>query len=81
MLARLSDPRAVEGLTKALRNPDSRFERHAALALGQIGDPAAPRWLVFSSTATTRAFVTRQRPLSVCCTIGAGSSADKLVPV
>ncbi|HWK10695.1 MAG TPA: HEAT repeat domain-containing protein [Vicinamibacterales bacterium] len=40
-LARSNDHRAVDGLTTALGDVDARVRRRAALALGQIGDPAA----------------------------------------
>lgn len=40
-LARSHDRRAVAALSAALRDSDSEVQRHAAQALGEIGDPAA----------------------------------------
>lgn len=40
-LARLGDPRAVDPLVSALRDPDWRVRRKAAWALGVLGDPRA----------------------------------------
>ncbi len=40
-LARLGDPRALDFMVAALRDPDWRVRRKAAWALGVLGDPRA----------------------------------------
>ncbi len=46
-LAGKKDPRCVEPLVRALRNPEKEVRRAAASALGAVGDPRAVDGLVF----------------------------------
>lgn len=48
VLAKISDPRAVEPLMLSLRNATEGLRKLSALALGQIGDPGAIPELVFA---------------------------------
>ncbi len=48
VLAKISDPRAVEPLMLALRNDGTGLRKLSALALGQIGDPRAIPELVIA---------------------------------